>query len=40
MEGWGWSPSGNRYLIQASGMEKDYKDTYLDISAGVNYYFM
>jgi hypothetical protein len=40
MEGWGWSPSGNRYLIQASGVEKDYNDTYLDISAGVNYYFM
>jgi hypothetical protein len=40
MEGWGWSPSGNRYLIQASGMEKGYKDTYLNISAGVNYYFM
>jgi hypothetical protein len=40
MEGYGWSPGGNKYLIQASGIEKDYNDTYVDILAGVNYYFM
>ncbi len=39
MEGYGWSPGGNRYLIQASGVEKDYNDTYVDVLAGVNYYF-
>ncbi len=40
MEGSGWSPSGNKYGIQASGLEKDYNDTYVDVLAGVNYYFM
>jgi hypothetical protein len=40
MEAWGWSPSGDKYVLQYRGVDKDYKDTYLDISAGVNYYFM
>jgi hypothetical protein len=40
MEGYGWSPSGNKALIQFSGVEKDYNDAYVDIAAGVNYYFM
>ncbi|HUU57565.1 MAG TPA: hypothetical protein VMW93_09500 [bacterium] len=40
MEGWGWAPSGRRYYIQATGLEKDYDDTYVDVLVGVNYYFM
>jgi hypothetical protein len=40
MEGLGWTPSGNKFLIQARGIDKDYNDTYLDVLAGVNYYFM
>jgi hypothetical protein len=40
MEAWGWSPNGNRYFIQAMGIDKDYNDTYLDVLVGVNYYFM
>ena len=40
MEGWGWSPSGNKPWIQAMGIDKDYKDMYVDVLIGVNYYFM
>lgn len=40
MVGSGWSPSGSKYGIQRSGVEKDYNDTYVDVLAGVNYYFM
>ncbi|MEE9456666.1 MAG: hypothetical protein V3W11_05920, partial [bacterium] len=40
MEAWGWSPNGNKYFIQAMGINKDYNDTYLDVLVGVNYYFM
>ena len=40
MEGWGWSSTGRRYYIQATGIEKDYNDTYVDVLIGVNYYFM
>ena len=40
MEAWGWSPNGNRYFIQARGIDKDYNDTYVDVLVGLNYYFI
>lgn len=40
MEGSGWTPNGSKYGIQAMGVNKDYNDTYVDVLAGVNYYFM
>jgi hypothetical protein len=40
MEGFGWIPSGKKFLFQFSGVEKDYNDTYLDVLVGVNYYFI
>jgi len=40
MEGWGWTPSGNKFLIQAIGIDKEYNDTYVDVLVGLNYYFM
>jgi hypothetical protein len=40
MTGTGWSAGGREYHIQATGLEKDYDDTYVDVLAGLNYYFM
>jgi hypothetical protein len=40
MEGFGWAPSGRRSYIQATGIEKDYDDTYVDVLVGLNYYFL
>jgi hypothetical protein len=40
MEGTGWAPSDRRFYIQATGIEKDYKDTYVDVLVGLNYYFL
>ena len=40
MEGFGWIPSGKKFLFQFSGVEKDYNDTYFDVLVGLNYYFI